>query len=407
MYEVCVAEGLLQRLRSVICRRVTYCGAVVHNEDTELFAHCSWSRSLLPRFSYCWLWGSEWPYPVLAVREMGALLDRRTEDGGTAEDAADQMGHRLGFGSMLSADRREEDGALGQVGRWPWRMLPDRLMGFFWSLICMDAWCWLDVSSAVGGSGRWPLDFGWVPVGLELMSSDLGWWATDAARLWLVGSGMGELGCLRLAREETEHVVHGDRCPIVDARWTFGYEDGSKFWGCLLWIGAAGYGRPWKLLGEMVEHHIMVLRPHSSRRLRGGGIAWIALALRGSTLMPRCRTTKLRNLPVETLNAHFSGFIFRSYLQRTNDQIVDVAFHGPVEHVVEDGLHGPLVSCPGVLESEWHEFVTKAAHGGSKGSCCFVCRAIREGERVVQCRAVDKELRKGERKLILWACLIE
>ncbi|KAL5994319.1 hypothetical protein ACLOJK_035194, partial [Asimina triloba] len=138
-----------------------------------------------------------------------------------------------------------------------------------------------------------------------------------------------------------------------------------------------------------------------------GGIAWIALALRGSTLMPRCRTTKLRNLPVETLNAHFSGFIFRSYLQRTNDQIVDVAFHGPVEHVVEDGLHGPLVSCPGVLESEWHEFVTKAAHGGSKGSCCFVCRAIREGERVVQCRAVDKELRKGEWKLILWACLIE
>ncbi|KAL6000529.1 hypothetical protein ACLOJK_024228, partial [Asimina triloba] len=44
-----------------------------------------------------------------------ALLDGRTKDERTDEDAADQVGHRLGFGSMLSAGRREEDGALGQV----------------------------------------------------------------------------------------------------------------------------------------------------------------------------------------------------------------------------------------------------------------------------------------------------
>ncbi|KAL5996076.1 hypothetical protein ACLOJK_026149 [Asimina triloba] len=44
---------------------------------------------------------------------------------------------------------------------------------------------------------------------------------------------------------------------------------------------------------------------------------------------------------------------------RPDDKVVKVAFHVLMKHVVEDILHGPLVCCPDIFESEGHDFIAK------------------------------------------------
>ncbi|KAL5977910.1 hypothetical protein ACLOJK_036933 [Asimina triloba] len=37
---------------------------------------------------------------------------------------------------------------------------------------------------------------------------------------------------------------------------------------------------------------------------------------------------------------------------RANDQVIDIAFYVPMKHVVEDGLHGPLICWADIFESQ-------------------------------------------------------
>jgi disulfide bond formation protein DsbB len=52
--------------------------------------------------------------------------------------------------------------------------------------------------------------------------------------------------------------------------------------------------------------------------------------------------------------------------------VINVYFYISPDLVVEHLVHQPLVSCPYVLQSEWHDFITKKPFAGDEGSLLLI-----------------------------------
>ena len=57
----------------------------------------------------------------------------------------------------------------------------------------------------------------------------------------------------------------------------------------------------------------------------------------------------------------FLGFRFSNYVVHVD---LDLLMH----HIMEQSYHGPLISCPGILESKGHHLVTERPPQGDESS---------------------------------------
>ena len=60
------------------------------------------------------------------------------------------------------------------------------------------------------------------------------------------------------------------------------------------------------------------------------------------------------------------GQVVRSSFGLYN-HVVDVDFQFLVHHIMEKRSHDPLIGCPSILKSEWHDSVAESALGSDEG----------------------------------------
>ena len=73
-----------------------------------------------------------------------------------------------------------------------------------------------------------------------------------------------------------------------------------------------------------------------------------------------------------------------------------------VNHVVEQSDHGALISCPNILQSEWHDLIVKGAPLRNEGCLLHVLgshldlivtkKTIHKGEDLMLCGVVDRNI---------------
>lgn len=153
----------------------------------------------------------------------------------------------------------------------------------------------------------------------------------------------------------------------------------------------------------------------------GVGIPMIALALAGSTLMFISLMMKPKNYPCEAQKMHLFGFRFNLYfLRQTNNfyKCFNDPHDGkiwqsslwrrppsPMDDVMEKGSHGPLISCPYIIETKMHDLITANAPRSSESILFLVCNdhlnlvvsrePIHEGHHLMFNNTINKHTNMG------------